>query len=381
MSRTSTGAAPTAPAQHADAAVGHPNESDLSTGSLIKQGLAALAISALGLGVAGSVALTAAAQSEEVSQATVAGQGNPDTSQAIPAAQEQERQSQLPAVNAADNNSDTQNGDQGLDVFARKADGASRNAVRAELDRAVAEKYATDRGDTLTESGEKATDTSALAIQDDRSSKLQNNQEARKREQARLAEEKRKAEEALKKSRADAAAAKTAGAAPKAAGAAPAPDLEPATNAGAPAAAAAPSGSGGATTPMDKSKYSLGARWGAVGSWSRYHTGQDMSAPIGTPIKAAASGVAKSPSGGGWAGNHAIIDHGDGSTLYAHMQRSLVRPGQQVKGGEVIGYVGMTGRSFGPHLHFEYYPSGASTSNPYSTSDPYRYMLTKGVRL
>lgn len=374
MSRTSTGAAPHSTAPTAVAREGLSQDSDLSTRSLIKQGLAALAISALGLGVAGSVALTAAAQSEEVSQATVAGQGNPDTSHAVPAAQEQQQDGQLPAVKANSTDANDQNGE-GLDVFARKADGASRNAVRAELDRAVAEKYASDRGATLTESGEKATDASSLAIQDNRSSKLQNNQEARKREQARLAEEKRKAEEALKQS-------KAAAAAPAAPGAAPAPDPEPATNAGAPAeGGAAATGSGGATTPMDKKNYSLGARWGAVGSWSRYHTGQDMSAPIGTPVRAAADGVAKSPNGGGWAGNHAIIDHGDGSTLYAHMQRSLVRPGQQVKGGQVIGYVGMTGRSFGPHLHFEYYPAGASTSNPYTTSDPYRWMLSRGVRL
>lgn len=374
MSRTSTGAVPHSPAPTAATRNGLSQDSDLSTRSLIKQGLAALAISALGLGVAGSVALTAAAQSEEVSQATVAGQGNPDTSQAVPAAQEQQQDGQLPAVKANSSDSNSQDGE-GLDVFARKADGASRNAVRAELDRAVAEKYASDRGETLTESGEKAMDASSLAIQDNRSNKLQNNQEARKREQARLAEEKRKAEEALKQS-------KAAAAAPAAAGAAPAPDPEPATNAGAPAeGGAAPSGSGGATTPMDKSKYTLGARWGAVGSWSRYHTGQDMSAPIGTPIRAAADGVAKSPNAGGWAGNHAIIDHGDGSTLYAHMQRSLVRPGQQVKGGQVIGYVGVTGRSFGPHLHFEYYPAGATTTSPYTTSDPYRWMLSHGVRL
>ena len=63
------------------------------------------------------------------------------------------------------------------------------------------------------------------------------------------------------------------------------------------------------------------------------------------------------------------------------MSTVSVTVGQQVTAGQVVGYVGMTGRTFGPHLHFEYYPQGASTSNPYSSKDPYAWLLTMGVRM
>lgn len=136
-----------------------------------------------------------------------------------------------------------------------------------------------------------------------------------------------------------------------------------------------------AAAPMAKDSYSLGARWGAVGAWSRYHTGQDLTAPVGTPIYAVAPGVVGASNAGGWAGVNATIHHTDGVSLYAHMASMTVNPGQKVGAGDLIGYVGMTGRTFGPHLHFEYYPNGASTSDPYSTGDPSAWLLTKGVRL
>lgn len=106
-----------------------------------------------------------------------------------------------------------------------------------------------------------------------------------------------------------------------------------------------------------------------------------MAAPVGTPIRAAADGVVASPSAGGWAGTHVIITHSDGSTLYAHMSGASVSPGQRVRAGQVIGSVGMTGRTFGPHLHWEYYPSGASVSNPYTASDPVAWIARRGVHI
>lgn len=133
--------------------------------------------------------------------------------------------------------------------------------------------------------------------------------------------------------------------------------------------------------PMAPGTYQVGARWGAVGAWSRYHTGIDMTAPVGTPIYAAAAGVVTEPKAGGWAGVHAVIQHDDGSSLYAHMQSTTVKPGQEVAAGDVIGYVGMTGRTFGAHLHFEFYPNGAKTDDPYTTNDPARWLEGRGVRL
>jgi len=86
----------------------------------------------------------------------------------------------------------------------------------------------------------------------------------------------------------------------------------------------------------------------------RMHYGVDFTAPTGTEIFATGNGTISSA---GWEqgfGNTIRIDHGFGYvTLYAHLSRMLVRPGQQVTRGEVIGLVGSTGRSFGPHLHYE----------------------------
>ncbi|OYO15521.1 hypothetical protein CGZ98_03690 [Enemella evansiae] len=144
-----------------------------------------------------------------------------------------------------------------------------------------------------------------------------------------------------------------------------------------------PAGTGQMGPPLPRGRYSLGALWGAVGTWSRYHTGVDLRAPIGTPVLAAVDGVAESPNGGSWAGTHVVLRHGDGSaTLYAHLASTPVRPGMQVKAGQQIGVVGMTGRTFGPHLHFEHYPAGrGQIGNPYTTDDPVKWMLTRGVRI
>lgn len=90
------------------------------------------------------------------------------------------------------------------------------------------------------------------------------------------------------------------------------------------------------------------------------HTGVDMGARTGTPIVAAASGrVAEVAFLSGY-GNTVILTHGSGiSTLYAHMSRFAVNKGATVSQGETIGYVGSTGRSTGPHLHFEVRVDGA----------------------
>ncbi|WP_432559931.1 M23 family metallopeptidase [Granulicoccus sp. GXG6511] len=136
-----------------------------------------------------------------------------------------------------------------------------------------------------------------------------------------------------------------------------------------------------AAAPVAHEHYTLGSGWGAVGAWSRYHTGVDLQAPVGTPVHAAAHGVVEESKAGGWAGVHAVIKHDDGSSLYAHLDSLTVKPGDTVEAGDLIGYVGMTGRTFGAHLHFEFYPDGAATSDPYTTSDPSRWLESRGVHL
>ena len=150
--------------------------------------------------------------------------------------------------------------------------------------------------------------------------------------------------------------------------------------------AAAPSSStttaNGAAAPLAKGSYRIGAAFGATGSWSRYHTGQDFAASSGTPVYAVTSGTVISGNVGSWAGNYVVIRAADGSsTLYAHMSGTDVKVGQQVTAGQKIGNVGSTGRSFGAHLHFEYYPSGVTPGDVYSATNPMSYLRSIGISM
>lgn len=86
----------------------------------------------------------------------------------------------------------------------------------------------------------------------------------------------------------------------------------------------------------------------------KMHNGLDFTAPQGTPIYATGDGRVTTAGVGTGTGNHVIVNHGYGyETVYMHMVRIKARAGQQVKRGEVIGWVGSTGASTGPHLHYE----------------------------
>lgn len=84
------------------------------------------------------------------------------------------------------------------------------------------------------------------------------------------------------------------------------------------------------------------------------HTGLDISAPMGTPVKAAADGVVISAGWNGGYGRCVIVDHGNGyQTWYGHLSKIDVMEGEEIRQGETLGKVGMTGRATGPHLHYE----------------------------
>ena len=113
-----------------------------------------------------------------------------------------------------------------------------------------------------------------------------------------------------------------------------------------------------------------------VSSWfgekrgSKTHKAIDFAAPIGRPIYASADGVISKAGWGTGYGMMAIIEHeqlGNYESLYAHMSRSYVKLGQEVRQGEIIGLVGNTGRSTGPHLHYEIRENGHKI-NPRSKS-------------
>jgi murein DD-endopeptidase MepM/ murein hydrolase activator NlpD len=93
----------------------------------------------------------------------------------------------------------------------------------------------------------------------------------------------------------------------------------------------------------------------------KMHQGMDFTAPTGSPIYATGDGVIeRADAAASGYGNHVVIRHGFGyQTLYGHMSKYKCRPGQHVKRGDVIGYVGSTGRSQGPHCHYEVHKDGA----------------------
>ena len=115
----------------------------------------------------------------------------------------------------------------------------------------------------------------------------------------------------------------------------------------------------------------FGMRIDPVYGTPKMHRGLDFTAPQGTPIYATGDGViiTAGNSGDGY-GNHVEINHGYGYvTLYGHMVRVKVRGGQKVKRGEIIGWVGSTGKSTGPHCHYEVSINGANVNPVYFFSN------------
>ncbi len=121
----------------------------------------------------------------------------------------------------------------------------------------------------------------------------------------------------------------------------------------------------GMVRPVTASRVSsgFGMRFHPLLGYSRFHKGTDYAAVTGTPIHAVTDGTVQMAGWGGGYGNMVKLAHGRGlGSGYAHMSRILVRSGQTVTQGQIIGYVGSTGLSTGPHLHFEVYRNGVAVS-------------------
>jgi murein DD-endopeptidase MepM/ murein hydrolase activator NlpD len=99
---------------------------------------------------------------------------------------------------------------------------------------------------------------------------------------------------------------------------------------------------------------SFGEREDPINGEGAFHTGVDIDAPYGTPVRAAGDGDVTGAQMGAGYGREVTLDHGhDMMTLYGHLSEIAVYPGQHVIRGQVIGYVGQSGRATGPHLHYE----------------------------
>jgi murein DD-endopeptidase MepM/ murein hydrolase activator NlpD len=99
---------------------------------------------------------------------------------------------------------------------------------------------------------------------------------------------------------------------------------------------------------------SFGEREDPINGEGAFHTGVDIDAPYGTPVRASADGTVAGAQMGAGYGREVTVDHGhDVITLYGHLSAVAVYPGQHVTRGEIIGYVGESGRATGPHLHYE----------------------------
>lgn len=104
---------------------------------------------------------------------------------------------------------------------------------------------------------------------------------------------------------------------------------------------------------------SFGMRFHPILGYSRMHQGIDFGAPMGAPIVAATDGVVGFAGRHGGHGNYVRLNHSGGiATGYAHMSRIVAKRGEKVRQGQLIGYVGSTGLSTGPHLHYEMYRNG-----------------------
>ncbi len=329
--------------QHAQARRALIEDIKLDKKSWLQHGIAALAVSLLGLGVAGSIVLTGSAQQNTAT-------GTDSLTQSVTAA----------GASAA---------------TTRTADSTSRDHQRAALGPAQVKSLADQRAEELSKADDQVSESSkdkAAAARD-----------------SELADESDAATDEAKKiiwTRAAKAAAAAAAANRAAAGTAPSDTRTQTRTAPSTTADPAPvASSGGKSCLPITGGYSIAARFGQIGSWSRYHTGTDFAAPVGTQLHAPSAGVVTNAGIGpasSWAGNYVAIRYPDGTqTLMAHMSTVSVQVGQTVSACQLVGAVGLTGRTFGPHVHFEVYPVGVTPGDLYRAVNPASWLNARGLSL
>ncbi len=317
-------------------------EIDRDRRSWIRHGIAGLAVAGLGLAVAGSVALTGSAVGRHtaVVSADVAPSVSTSTG-AVPSAFAQRTQGITRRSNELPLDGET------IDPQAAASAQAAAQAAAAKAQKQHAVK-ATSGGTRY---------SAALA-----------------KRQAELKDDSSKTEKLAKSLAADAAAPPTTSTGT---------GTGTSAASGATSAKSAPAAAGGKVSLPITTGYHVAARFGQVGVWARYHTGFDFACPIGTPVHAIADGVVTNSgpnSEAGWAGNYVTVRHADGKqTLYAHLADTSVGVGEHVTGGQLIGHVGMTGRSFGPHVHVELYPAGITPGDVYKAINPVPWMEAVGL--
>lgn len=328
----------------------------------LSHGLAALAISALGLAVAGSVSLTTSAQpiaapapAGSTIQAGAAQVGAPATAG-----------TGLTGSESSQTEDAVMTGTLAAFSQPQVVPDTSRTV---QLQAAVVKERAAQRAEDLAKSAETASQAARDAGGAARSQELATTERATRQAAVKLAQQ-----------RLAAAVRKRVAAETERRGAESTTATAATSTSGVDSTTTVPAG-GGSASPVPGAV--IGAHFGQYGSWSRYHTGLDFRAGFGTPIKAVADGVVLyAGNSGDWAGNHVAIRHAGGvTTMSSHMSSMAVSSGQSVKAGQVIGYVGSTGRSFGPHLHFELYPVGVKYGDVYKAVNPVPFLRSIGVNV
>jgi murein DD-endopeptidase MepM/ murein hydrolase activator NlpD len=330
----------------------------------LAHGLAALGISALGLAIAGSISLTTNAQPLPADPS--ASTGKTATEAAKPAETEPD-----PSAEAA------------IDDYApRGGPAVAGGSGSAELRTAVLKEQAAQRAEELAKGADDISRAASEASSNLRQSRLTAADRASREAAARLNQERirravaARVAAATERQAREASNQRSGATTQRSSRSEPSPATEPSSE---PDVRSIPSGGGG-VSPVPGAV--IGAHFGQYGVWSRYHTGLDFRAAYGTPIRAVKSGVVLfAGNSGDWAGNHVAIRHGDGkTTMSSHMSSMAVRSGSTVQAGQVIGYVGQTGRAFGAHLHFELYPAGVRYGDVYSAINPQPWLAANGVQ-